>query len=589
MISKNEVLQALHTLPKGLDNTYDQALERIQEQPEWRKVPAIKALTWLSLSFRPLSLTEMQHALSTKPSHRRFDKDNLIPVARNLALACAGLVTIDTPGDKVSLTHYTTREYLVRHLDQLLPRPHHEMAKVCLTYLSFQDFDRTKDRNLILQDQPFAAYASRYWGYHAQEAGDLDSDAHSLALKLLQRDLRTTDTFILEPTDRDSSKTDLYRGYISRDRPDGLHLAAHFGLQSIALELLEGGIDINSQDAHGNTAIHYAAWQGQNATIQFLVDSGAHLSLKNYGGAAPLHCAAVSGRRDTAALLLACGADINDNPPDLHVTFPPLHEAILYDQAEMVEELLRLGADKELISSKLEVSPLNLACIYLRARPLSALLQYSPSIEGEKGRQALSKAMKEHYFDDTAQYRDTIETLAASNIDLDQPLKGGHSALDLALQLSHGAVIEILLDADAHTQLAWYRDQPAIQKWMDWDWFPKLAGRCANGTASTISSGELQPTSFTRSRNVAGVFSWTENCYHTSGLYFPQPRPLFYADIRDLTTDYLWSKFQPYISMNVPENFLRVNNVIITTESHDQGPISLPLPLDGILTVNRLL
>ena len=571
MISKNEILQALKTLPKGLDDTYDRALERIHEQSEWMKGPAIKALTWLSLSFRPLSLTEMQHALSVKPSHLRFDKDNLMPLVHKLASACAGLVMIDKPGNNVILTHYTTREYLVNHLDKLLPTPHLQMAKVCLTYLSFKDFEQIKDRNEILQDQPFAAYASRYWGFHAHEAGQLDSDGQYLTLKLLQREFRTNDTFTLEPTDRDSSNTDPHRSYISRDRPNGVHLAAHFGLQAEVQKLLERGTDINSRDANGNTALHYAAWQGQNTIIRILIESGADPSPKNYKQAAPLQCAAVSGRNETVRLLLAHGADVNYNPSGSQATLPALHEAIRYDQSDMIDELLRLGADKELLSAETKISPLSLACSWRRARSLSELLKHRPSVQGDEGRQALSQVMSHYYFDESAQYSDTIGVLTASDIDLNQSLDGGYSALDLALQFSQGAVIEILLQANARTRLDWYCDQPAIQKWMDRGWFPKLIYHCLNAPASVDRPADLQPTSFTRTRDTSGVFSWTETWQHTVGLYAHWPRPLFYVDIDYLVNDPLWMKFLPYIKTTIPENFVRVEQIVITTESHDQG------------------
>ena len=57
--------QALETLPKELNGTYDNAMERIQKgQDKERSDLAMKVLMWLSYALRPLKLGEIQHGLA---------------------------------------------------------------------------------------------------------------------------------------------------------------------------------------------------------------------------------------------------------------------------------------------------------------------------------------------------------------------------------------------------------------------------------------------------------------------------------------------------------------------------------------------
>ena len=57
--------KALEVLPKGLEATYDNAIERIQKgQDKDRSDLAMKVLMWLSYALRPLKIGEIQYALA---------------------------------------------------------------------------------------------------------------------------------------------------------------------------------------------------------------------------------------------------------------------------------------------------------------------------------------------------------------------------------------------------------------------------------------------------------------------------------------------------------------------------------------------
>jgi hypothetical protein len=60
-LSTAEALSALEILPEGMDDAYDEAMERIERQVDNRKELAKRVLSWLTYVVRPLSVRELQH------------------------------------------------------------------------------------------------------------------------------------------------------------------------------------------------------------------------------------------------------------------------------------------------------------------------------------------------------------------------------------------------------------------------------------------------------------------------------------------------------------------------------------------------
>ena len=51
---------------KGLDKTYEQAMKRIEGQEEGSRELAKQVLSWITCAKRPLSTSELQHALAVR-------------------------------------------------------------------------------------------------------------------------------------------------------------------------------------------------------------------------------------------------------------------------------------------------------------------------------------------------------------------------------------------------------------------------------------------------------------------------------------------------------------------------------------------
>jgi predicted transcriptional regulator len=90
--SKEAILHVLKNLPNEIDEIYDQAMERIERQPN--KELAKRVLSWIIHASRPLSVEELRHALAVSPNMTEINPDALVFKSK-LTSVCAGLVVID--------------------------------------------------------------------------------------------------------------------------------------------------------------------------------------------------------------------------------------------------------------------------------------------------------------------------------------------------------------------------------------------------------------------------------------------------------------------------------------------------------------
>jgi hypothetical protein len=100
--SRNGILKALEKLPEGFEGTYDDAMERIDQQSKRRKHMAYRVLSWILYAFRPLSLTELRYALAVREDMIKWDENDLDD-EEFLISVCVGLVTVSEGSRQVSL------------------------------------------------------------------------------------------------------------------------------------------------------------------------------------------------------------------------------------------------------------------------------------------------------------------------------------------------------------------------------------------------------------------------------------------------------------------------------------------------------
>ncbi|KAN0079531.1 hypothetical protein V8E54_004745 [Elaphomyces granulatus] len=312
-ISVMEVEDALEKLPKGeyaYRQAYDEAMEkRIKGQKPRFSDLALRTLSWITFSKRPLTTSELQHALAVTDGASTLDRRNLTHIDL-ITSVCAGLVTVDEESDIIRLVHYTTQEYFDQTWATWFPNGQTDIAKTCVTYLSFKAFETGicytyEDFKARLQSNVLYDYAARNWGHHARissiEGGKLilnflESTAKASASSQVMKDIEeaTEEAFEL----------------IGESRMIGIHLAAYFGLQESVSALLDKNADVESTDERGRTPLSWAAEKGHEAVVKLLLDKNADIESDDNICRTPLAWAAENGHEAVVKLLLDKNADI---------------------------------------------------------------------------------------------------------------------------------------------------------------------------------------------------------------------------------------------------------------------------------------
>ncbi|XP_023874285.1 ankyrin repeat domain-containing protein EMB506, chloroplastic isoform X3 [Quercus suber] len=132
-------------------------------------------------------------------------------------------------------------------------------------------------------------------------------------------------------------------GKISTAKWSPLHTLALSGQIPFMDKLLENGLDIDTVDKDGLTALHKAIIGKKEAVISHLLRKGADPHVKDRDGATPLHYAVQVGAIQTVKLLIKYKVDVNvaDNEG-----WTPLHVAIQSRNRFIAKVLLVNGADK---------------------------------------------------------------------------------------------------------------------------------------------------------------------------------------------------------------------------------------------------
>jgi Zn-dependent protease with chaperone function len=110
-------------------------------------------------------------------------------------------------------------------------------------------------------------------------------------------------------------------------------------------ELLQDGVELDTQDYDGWTALHWAVQDSNVDVTQAILEAGANANIEDdYYGQVPLMLATSNGNTEIVTLLLQAGADINHQDYD---GWTPLMYAVSNGQIDTVQALLAAGASTE--------------------------------------------------------------------------------------------------------------------------------------------------------------------------------------------------------------------------------------------------
>ena len=173
--STSELRQTLNELPLGLNQAYQQALERLDWGNPRLRTFATTLLSWTCCSARPMTVTELQDALSWDDGIGKFSEAKK-PFREAVVGVCSPLVEHLEVDDTLRLVHLSVRDFLCDNGQDLglcskadaslvkVEEAHGKVAKICVEYLCLPDVASVLnvDKNRF----PLAEYATSHWCQH---------------------------------------------------------------------------------------------------------------------------------------------------------------------------------------------------------------------------------------------------------------------------------------------------------------------------------------------------------------------------------------------------------------------------------------
>ena len=345
-----------------------------------------------------------------------FDEDGIANDLEDIVAMCGSLVTVDRSNDisRIALAHFSIEEFLqsdrirqssvaVFRMDP--PSIHTELAKTCIQYLSFSDFEAPCFADEITaRDAKYKlfAYASQKWIKHLNASG--------MDRKTFQDQVFPRLQWFLDPPPRSlhfyswtqffyCAMPSLDRGYGTMQRVPSqtalfyallygidlvldimfpqsakihqrffddmtpLHVAAYAGHYSSTERLLKAGANVDARtDCKRLTPLHIAAERGHAHIVRILLANKADPHARSRSGSTPFYRSPRGGSLEVLDMLRAHGSDVSVHTWDYHT---PLHEAIVANHLAFVERLVEWGANVE-IRTLFGYTPLSLATALCR-------------------------------------------------------------------------------------------------------------------------------------------------------------------------------------------------------------------------------
>ena len=362
------IRQCLESLPRGLNETYLQLLQRMtQSRQEDEIVQTSRMMRWLVHSTRLLTVEELSQAIAIERDQVQYDASAALTDPTDLLNLGYGLVVFSSDKRRsLRLSHFSVREFLTSDfcLENMpsfymgTDRSCAELASTCLTVLMFSDFDEQNHDDEDEDCKELYTYASTQWAEHYRRTIDSEHCPLQQALTFLS----------LPDVTENFSHLRTWLGLPSNYLPT--HYCAQHGLFDILRKLLDGGAEVDSDCDMFGTPLNMAARYDQGTTADFLIDRGANLNYRKaykatHSGNSCLHWALDEGQafivsvRTIEVLAQAPSIEI-DALGGMKLSQTGLHYAARSDRIDIIDMLLSHGASIDAVDSTGQ-TPLNAA------------------------------------------------------------------------------------------------------------------------------------------------------------------------------------------------------------------------------------
>lgn len=340
--SRKKIQATLDRIPKDLTIHYEQCLIEIcHDEDSWQG--AVKLLKIIYASFQPLDTEEISFAVAVSGNQcsvAEVEQDCAPDIELHIRKTLGFLVRI--ADRRVYLSHNSLRRYLedlspLAKDDQLAKfalttdAAHLEMAKICTSYLSLQDFDNdffqrtpysvadssqpldfdpeysgaeitfySEGLNASGKDFRFFDYCAMYWTTHvalaAQSAAE-DTGIVAAIIKICAKDSSILQNWLELYWSTRGPKKESHHGF------DPMVVASCFGLDAVLHGLIDNGIvDVVKS---GPRALYWAANEGKTKIVKILLSHDIPASFKSFLDWTPLMRAAAAGHTETVKTLLS--------------------------------------------------------------------------------------------------------------------------------------------------------------------------------------------------------------------------------------------------------------------------------------------
>ncbi|KAH7035981.1 ankyrin repeat-containing domain protein [Microdochium trichocladiopsis] len=463
-LSVDDLSRSVDKMPQTVEAAYDKILSSSGDDTKVQRV-----LKFVLAAERPLHIREMATALVyLSTSHRNFaDLERSLledkVIVESLREVCGLFVVV--VDHHVHLLHQTAREFLLRPTRskelsarkpsksmQLpwrhsfdLEQSHALISRVCVGYLLLIESEQIdtnaegwRERNHL--EFHLLDYAAEHWTTHYRQSETKAGPELVAAAQILcMHQRRTCQVWLTyhKPT------AHMETSALSNQNPDGLMIAAHFGLATLVRPMLlaEKSLPVRLAPRKARTSPPQSRGTRSSQTTSESGQYQATTALINrqdsFGRSALWH-AACRGHSNVVKVLLECHAESDASVTELDA---PLKAAAMCGNRSIIKQLLKHGAQS--------VNP----ALYAAAECghhdcVKLLLKRGGQVDwaDKSGRTALMAAVEEDH-------KKVVTQLLDAGAQIDAVDRGGYTALLLASQHFRREILAQLLEHGASTEV----------------------------------------------------------------------------------------------------------------------------------------